>query len=71
MAHDWKKYVKRLFLAGASVFSFFAGGFIVYDLHIRGLSYVRPSTLNFLATALIFMGITMLILVDDLYRVKK
>ena len=71
MDKKWKKYLKRFFLVGASVFSLWAGGNILYDLYIRGLDNVKPGTMGYLAVALIFIWITMLILADDLYRVKK
>ena len=71
MEKKWMKYLKRLFLAGASVFSIFTGGYIILDLYIMGLNNIKPLTMTFLALALFFTGITMLILVDDLYKVKK
>ena len=71
MVKKWKKYIKRAFMAGTSVFSIFAGGFILYDIYKVGLNNVEPRTMTYLAVALIFMGITMIILVDDLYKVKK
>jgi membrane-bound ClpP family serine protease len=71
MAKKWKKYIGRAFLAVTSVSSLFAGVFILYDLYIKGLNNVEPRTMTFLAVALIFLAITMQILMNDLYKVKK
>ena len=71
MKEKWKKYLKRFFLIGASVFSLWAGGNIFFDLYIWGLDNVKPITMGYLAVALIFIWITMLILADELYRVKN
>lgn len=71
MKKKLKNYLKRFFLAGASVFSFLAGGYIIMDLYILGYNNVKHMTMTFLAFALIFICFTMLILADDLYKVKK
>ena len=71
MAKKWKKYITRIPFAVTAVFSIFAGVFILCDIYKVGLNNVEPRTMTYLAVALIFMGITMVILVDDLYKVKK
>ena len=71
MEKKWKKYLKRFILVSASVFSFFTGGYIIYDLYLLGLNNVTPLTMTFLAVALIFIWMTLIVIVDDLYRVKK
>jgi len=71
MEKKWKKYLKRFFLISAAVFSFFTGGYIIYDLYILGLNNVTPRTMTFLAIVLIFIWMTLIILADELYKVKK
>ncbi len=71
MEKKWKIHLKRFFLTGASVSSFFAGGYILLDLYVLGLNNVRPVTMTFLAFALIFIWMTLIVLADELYKVKK
>ena len=71
MVKKWKKYITRIPLAVTAVFSIFAGGFILYDLYRLGLNTIEPRTMTYLAVALMFLGITMIILLNDLYKVRK
>ena len=71
MKQTVKKYLKCFFLVGTSVFSLFTGGYIFYDLYIKGLSNVEPRTMTYLAITLFFIWITMLILVGDFYSARK
>jgi len=71
MKNKLNNYVRRLFMAGTAVFSLFAAGFILYDIYVSGLNTAAPRTLSYLAVALIFLFITMLIFANDLYRKTK
>ena len=71
MVKKWKKYITRIPLAVTAVSSIFAGGFILYDLYGLGLNTIEPRTMTYLAVALMFLGITMIILLNDLYKVRK
>jgi uncharacterized membrane protein len=68
---NWKKHIKRIPLAIAAVFSIFAGGFILYDIYRLESNNITPTTMTYLSVALIFIGITMIILMNDIYKMEK
>jgi hypothetical protein len=71
MVNSWKKYVNRIPLAIASVCSIFAGGFMLTDYYLTGTANIQPYTIVFLAIALIFLGFTIIIFMNDMYKIKK
>lgn len=71
MVKKWKIYLKRGFLAIATVLSILTAGYIIYDLYILGLNNVTQQTMTWLAFTIFFTGISMLIIADDFYKVKK
>jgi hypothetical protein len=71
MVKKWKIYLKRGFLAIATVLSIFTAGYIIYDLYILGLNNVTHRTMTWLAFTIFFTGTSMLIIADDFYKVKK
>jgi ABC-type xylose transport system permease subunit len=71
MVNSWKKYVNRIPFAIASVCSIFAGGFMLIDYYFTGVANIQPYAIVFLAIALIFLGFTIIILMNDIYKIKK
>ena len=65
------KYVKRGCLAVASVCSIFAGGYMLFDLFINGRIMLTSLLISFLAIAQIFLGISLVVILNDFYTIKK
>ena len=70
MEEKWKKNAKFACLYGAGFYSFLVGGLILYEIYGKGLYSMSPRTLTFLAIALIFTWMAMLVLAYDFYKKK-